>query len=314
MIEAWKQILTTKAAEWDLPGGGEWNFLFHNNYHPNISTINLLWFYRNESFPRVVTKLKRERDALALEFHNLKSVYSVAPRHVPRPIHLGDSGEFGMLWMGGVPGYCIPPGGRDLAPNLAPSVDMLVSIQRALNRGIGQAAADRHARMVEAPVALALRQTESKAVRDGCLALLAAATPEWLAKLPVIPQHGDLYLDNVLRYQDQRHIIDWEDFGKVDLPFYDLLTLLHSSLSATAHKPEHWDPSVKQQIVPLLERYSRGVPAPSAAIRLLLPLTLANRLYYHCGEGRAAAAAIVSAGIEHYFEHTSYWQEVFIGG
>src|ERR1035437_5871900 len=135
MIEDWKRILSTSAAEWGLPAGGEWNFLFHNNYQPTGSTINLLWFHRNEQFPRAVTKMCRDEGILAREFRNLQEVYPLAPRYVPRPMHLGDADGFGMLWMEGVPGRRIPPGRRYPASMLTESVDMLVSIHSAVAQG-----------------------------------------------------------------------------------------------------------------------------------------------------------------------------------
>ena len=201
MIEDCKRILSTRAAEWGLPTVGEWNLLFHNNYQPTCSTINLLWFYGNEEFPRVVTKMYRDHSVLAQEFQSLQAVYPLAPRYVPRPMHLGEAEGFGMLWMEGVPGRRIPPGRRHAASVLAESVDMLVSIHRAVNKGTEQVDADRHARMVAAPLDAVLESC-GPAVRDGCLALLETATAGWLRTLPVIPQHGDLFIDNILRHRE----------------------------------------------------------------------------------------------------------------
>ena len=313
MIEDCKRILSTRAAEWGLPPGGEWSFLFHNNYQPtgSGSNINLLWFHRDEPFPRAVTKMSRDQSTLAREFQNLQAVYPLAPRHVPRPMHLGEADGFGMLWMEGVPGRRIPPGRRYPASMLAASVDMLVSIHSAVTKGIEQSAVDRHARMVTAPLDAVL-QYGGPAVRDRCVGLLETATAGWLHTIPVIPQHGDLFLDNVLRYREECHIVDWEAFGAVDLPFHDLLTLLLSFLSASASAPEKWDADLRREIPSLIERYARGMQLPASMVSDLLPLTLANRFYLHWIEGRAAAAVMYTA-IKHYFDHTAYWQEVFLG-
>jgi hypothetical protein len=226
-------------------------------------------------------------------------------------MHLGDADGFGMLWMEGVPGRRIPPGRRYSASMLATSVDMLISIHRALNKGLEGVAADRHARMVAAPLDAVL-QCGGPTVRDGCLALLETATAGWLQILPAIPQHGDLFLDNVLRYREECHIVDWENYGAIDLPFHDLLTLLLSFLRASASAPEEWDPDLKKVIPSLIERYARGLNLPASTVSVLLPLTLANWFYLHWIEGRAAAAVMYRA-IDHYFEHTGYWQKVFLG-
>src|ERR1017187_5470799 len=202
MIEDCKRILSTRAQEWGLPPDGEWSLLFHNNYHPTWPTINLLWFHQNDEFPRVVTKMCRRHTVLEQEFQSLQAVYPLAPRYVPRPMHLGDADGFGMLWMEGVPGRRIPPGPRYPASMLEESVDMLVSIHRAVNKGIEHPVADRHARMIAAPLNAVL-QYGSPTVRTACLALLETATAGWLRALPVIPQHGDLFIDNVLRHREE---------------------------------------------------------------------------------------------------------------
>src|ERR1035437_2561221 len=128
MIEDWKRILSTSAAEWGLPADGEWNFLFHNNYQPAGSTINLLWFHRNDRFPRAVTKMCREPDILEREFRNLQAVHRLAPSCAPRPLHLGCAGEFWMLWMEGVPGSRIPTRRHYPISMLTPALDAIASI------------------------------------------------------------------------------------------------------------------------------------------------------------------------------------------
>lgn len=311
MIEDWKQVISTRAAEWGLPTGREWTFLFHNNYQPKDSAINLMWFYRNEQFPRLVTKMCRSQGILAREFQNLQAVHPLAPRFVPRPMHLANADGFGMLWMEGVPGHRIPPARRYSASMLTTSVDMLVSIHRALNRGLDNAATDRHARMVATPLE-AVRLYGSPTVRNGCIALLETATATWLHSLPTIPQHGDLFLDNILCHREEFHVVDWENFGAIDLPFHDLLTLLLSFLRASAIGPDQWDADLKNEIPSLINRYARGLHLMASTVSIVLPLALVNWFYLHWIEGRAAATLMYRA-IEHYFEHTGYWQKVFLG-
>jgi Phosphotransferase enzyme family len=336
-----KQLLCTRAAEWGLPAGGEWNLLFHHNSHPTWPTMNLLWFYGKDQFPRVVTKICRRHSVLAQEFQSLEAVYSATPRYVPRPMHLGETDGFGMLWMEGVPGRRIPPGKRR-ASMVAASVDMLVSIHAAVNRGVDFSAEDRHARMVVTPLETAF-QCGNPAVRKGCLALLEQATAEWLRAVPVIPQHGDLFIDNVLTYRDEYHIVDWDSFGDIDLPFHDLITLLLSFLEAYTIAPDRWSPDLRRQLPSLVGRYAGGLHLPTPLAGVLLPLALANQLYLHCRtierrlppeharraemgaqavplvdfiktfEGPRGAAAVMHAALEHYFEHAAFWQEAFLG-
>jgi hypothetical protein len=45
-------------------------------------------------------------------------------------------------------------------------------------------------------------------------------------KLPLVVQHGDLTPDNALIDNNQVKVIDWDNFGKINLPLFDLLVFL----------------------------------------------------------------------------------------
>lgn len=45
-------------------------------------------------------------------------------------------------------------------------------------------------------------------------------------QIPLIPQHGDLTPDNVLSDKGKIRVIDWDNFGKINLPLFDLLVFL----------------------------------------------------------------------------------------
>lgn len=44
--------------------------------------------------------------------------------------------------------------------------------------------------------------------------------------LPSIIQHGDLTPDNVINDRGEIRVIDWDNFGKIDMPLFDLLAFL----------------------------------------------------------------------------------------
>ncbi|CAN5730846.1 hypothetical protein BH11PSE8_BH11PSE8_06340 [soil metagenome] len=49
-----------------------------------------------------------------------------------------------------------------------------------------------------------------------------------------VPQHGDLVINNLAYSEGRLIVFDWEDYGKVELPGFDLFTLSLSMLSGDA--------------------------------------------------------------------------------
>jgi len=314
MIGQWKQFLLDQALEWGVPGTGEWSFLLHNNYQPHYSNLNLLWFHNGDQFPRVVTKVYREPRILEREFENLKQAFSRAPKWVPKPLYLGSQGGFWTLWMEGVPGLPFHAA-HDYAPaTLRSMVEMLISMHAGLRQPLEKSDGNRYRRSVLSPLEMLAQFEDSDLIREGCARIAAGATVDWINSLPMIPQHGDLFAGNLLRYRRKWHVIDWESFGAVDLPFYDLFTLLLSLLRAGGEFPEQWDRSLLRQVPALIECYARGLGLSSADVRLLLPLTLANWFHLQWSDGRHQFTVRMFATIRHYFENSDAWEAVFISG
>ena len=314
MIGEWKDILVARAAEWGLPPGGDWKCMFHNSYDPPPLRFHVLWFHGKDRFPRVVTKISREESILGCEFESLRTVYRLAESYVPRPLCLEKAEEFWMMWMAGVPGLRIPQRSSYPAEVLQSMVDMLASIHHGLARPAGESSADRHERMVARPLAALMEWGPSAKVRAGCRTLEGASPTAWLRQLPVIRQHGDVFLDNVIRDRHRYSLVDWEVFGAVDLPFYDLLTLLISILRASGETPERFNPNLVRQVPLLIERYARRLGLPVSLVPKLVPLTMANWFYLHWlgGEGRGPIMERMYATIDHYFSHKGAWDEVFV--
>jgi Ser/Thr protein kinase RdoA (MazF antagonist) len=210
--------------------------------------------------------------------------------------------------MEGVPGvrFWDPSSAR-----LRSLVEMVISLHQALRSGVA-VQPDRYRRSVSDPLASLLEFDNAAAVREGCAGLAERIAPAWLDALPVIPQHADLFLDNILTDGQQWHIVDWESFGSTDFPFYDLGTVLVSRLRTGGETPQHWDAALAAQTPALVKRYAEKIGLLSADIRLLLPLTLVNWFHLHWCDGRRAFTRRMYHVITHYFEHTSTWEEVFL--
>ena len=312
MIHKLRQVLADNAVGWELPPAGKWSFLVHNNYNPYCSTFMTFWFYEKERFPRVVAKLCRQQQVVEREFRNLQALYPLVPDRVPRPLQMGCVEGFWMLWITGVSGLRIPIRPYYRLDTLAPVVDLVVAVHRAFLKRPGEGGSDRHAQMVAEPLQAVMQFGPSQSIRSGCQELADSASAEWLDGIPVIPQHGDLFLDNVVRHRGQCHLVDWESFGSVDFPYFDLLTLLLSVLLVSGETPEGWNPKLAAQIPVLVRRYARGLGVSLPSLRLLLPLTLAKRFQLQLQEGRRAKAEQVYRALQHYFDQTNMWRRVFL--
>jgi hypothetical protein len=312
MISEWKAFLLESVAEWGLPRAGEWSFLFNNNYHAHYSGFNLLWFHDGSQYPRVVAKICREPRLVQREFENLKHAYRRAPAWVPRPLHFGSQGEFWMLWMEGVPGLPFGANAGSSPAVLRSMVEMLGLMHGAFRKDAVEPGLDRYRRMISQPLQTLGQFGPSASVREGCAMVAAKTSVEWVDSQPVIPQHGDLFRANVLLYRRQWHVIDWENFGMTDFPFYDLLTLLFSLLLGGGETPDQWDSSLVKQVPVLIECYAQGLGLSPADVPLLLPLTLANWFHLQWSDGRKEFTMRMYRTIQDYFEHVNVWERVFL--
>ena len=293
------------------PNGGEWSFLLHNNYQPHYSTLNLLWFHDGSEFPQVVTKLYRQPEVLQREFQNLTQAHACVPALVPKPLHFGQQQEFWTLWMEGVPGWRIHT--EDQSPAMLRSmVDMVASMHGALRVREGRVDPDRYRRMVTEPLATLAQFGQAASVQAGCAALAARISADWVQALPIIPQHGDLFLSNVLSSRGQWRVVDWETFGVIDFPFYDVFTLLLSVLRAEGETPEQWQGPLVKQAPALTASYAQALGLSLADVPLFLPLTLANWFHLQWADGRKEFADRMYATIQHYFEHPEAWERSFL--
>lgn len=310
MVRQLNTFLSQQSAGWGLPSSGAWNFWFYNNSHPHCTNLDVMWFHDDDAFPRVVTKLDRKPDSLAREFENLTSVYSRLPNLVPRPLHFGRWDQYWALWMEGVPGA--PFGAAGSARTLDTVVAALVSFHAAVRRRPCRPEPSRYRRMVQDPLEDAARCASSPVARAGCERLLHTIDPLWLDSLPVIPQHGDFYPHNVTFQRGQLRVLDWETFGAVDLPLYDMATFLVSLPTLAESAFLTFDEEMLREAPAAIARYADTFGLTHSELELLLPLILVNWRRLMCLDGREKFVARMDRMLEHYFEHTTLWRKVFV--
>jgi len=318
VLAKWKAYLEEHAGSWGLPARGEWHPLYLNDLFAPVSAttpaspvVVVLWFHNREKFPSAACKVSRDEGILRREFGHLTEAWSRAPEHVPRPFACEYQAGFCMLWMAASPGRQLPIDRPLPASKLDSIVDLLLSIHQAGGHQTDGPAVRRHMRMVVEPLESITRFADSRLVRDGCATLLRQTSIEWLAALPVMPQHGDFALCNLL-WHDRWRAVDWENYGAVDLPFYDLYTLVFSLVGVPGKLSHEWDPDRARNMPGLFGRYARGLGLPVSVARLVLPLTLAN--WFHALQHaerhyNAQLMAALHRAATDYFGNQAAWEQ-----
>ena len=296
MIAEWKALLRRQSDEWGISNVDDWTFLVHNNYHPNNSGLNVFWFQRARH-PLVVMKACKEPDLPRQEFRNLKAAHASAPDFVPRPLGLHKQGVFWTLWMTGEPGTRLTMKHVSEAA-VQRLCDALVAIQ---TRSVVRMPADRFRDSVCVP----LDELQSHPLlSESCKELRAKCTERWLQSLPWLPQHGDLYGGNILVAGRSWRILDWESFGQIDLPLYDVLSFWLSL--ANGVPPPQWGEAFRRSASGIISRYCRACGVRLKDLGLLLPLLLANRAHQRYSAERNATALAL---LRDYFTRPGEWQD-----
>jgi hypothetical protein len=308
MLNDWRRFLEGHAGEWNVAAARQWTPLVNNNYHPHCSNLNVLWFRDGDQRPAVVTKLYHDAGIPSREFANLRQAYSACPGAVPRPLHFEPIGSVWALWMEGVEGMRFQPADWTVE-RVRGVVDVITNLHAALRRN--RTGPEEYRRMVSEPLESVIGFGSSQIVRDGCAALAARITPGSFNLLPSIPQHGDLFYSNVLRSGDRWHIVDWELYGDIDIPFYDVFTLLLSMLRANGDIPEQWDTALRNEAPVLMRRYAAKLNVDVAMTPVLLGLTLVNWFHLLLRDGREAFTRNMYATLQSYFERPGAWEKVF---
>ena len=312
MVNACKRYLLERAEEWGLPGNARWECLVYNNYHPHITNIVLMWFCGGEAYPRVVTKLFRSPSIPEREFHNLVQVSGLGLKSIPKPLHFGEHKAFWAVWIQGLPGYQLRPTAASAPSSLSPIVERLTRFHEAVRQKPKEGGKERHERQISNPLRLVADFDNSRVVRQGCDAIAAAATPAWLNDIPIVPQHGDLYFGNLLAHAGEYYFLDWESYGIVDLPTYDLVTLLLSLLNETGDAPSRWEPSLRARIPGLVQAYARRIGISRADLGWLLPLAMVNWFALQYQDGREDFSKRMYRLIDEYFRNSEEWMKVFL--
>jgi hypothetical protein len=212
-------------------------------------------------------KLSRDTASISREFIALQRLSRRLPDHVPEPYLHGETHGFAYLAMEAVAAEApTPVAFAGLVPE---ALRGMIMFHHQLAEGpMSHAALGRE---VLDPLG-EFERTWASHHRD--LSLLCESLRRRLdtlmtVELPQLPQHGDFCIDNLLVRPDGRIVmVDWEEFGAVRLPAYDLLTLFASV------EPRGDQPARLDLLRTTMEAYGREMRIDRGWLAALVPIGL----------------------------------------
>jgi hypothetical protein len=167
--------------------------------------------------------VKVARMSLEREYRALCRAMSILPGAVPTPLALRRRGGLDLLVTRGITDQSV----RRVSTEL---IAFLKFYLETTTTGFQEADAVSHRRFL------------LDICGSGCLDEWSAELGRWLASgqsafidhMPLVAQHGDFCLPNLGVSHGRYIIFDWEDFGRVSLPGFDLVVLVMSLLGLKA--------------------------------------------------------------------------------
>lgn len=249
--------------------------------------LNIDAFTRDGSFFHIRVK---EQGVWPYEYDNIRSAWEVFPEHVPEPLGRYHSGGWEIIVVRGVAHRQVATG--SLAGNRY-GLEQQILGYLDLSRRRAEVVAPRESHREF------LREVQARATTPACAEIAA----QWIAEehldlLPHIRQHGDFMVGNFGLTGRGLVIFDWEDFGRVRLPGFDLCTLLASEsmfdadrlraimAGANLQSPEYGA---------LIDKGCRALGLASDLFRRLIPLYLAVFLDLKRDYGKAIGQRVGKA-------------------
>jgi Phosphotransferase enzyme family len=167
--------------------------------------------------------VKVARTDLQREYHALQRAMSIIPDAVPIPLSLRRRDGLDLLVTGGIAVQAVRRMSKEF-------IAFLTRYLETTTMGFREADAVTHRRFL------------SDICGSGCLDEWSGELGSWLASsqsgfiddLPLVAQHGDFCLHNLGVSHGHYIIFDWEDFGRVWLPGFDLIVFVVSFLGLKA--------------------------------------------------------------------------------
>lgn len=264
---------------------GAWRCSLYNNHGAASSSVVAFLFGAGDGVPRVIVKLSRQTKTVTREEAALRRLSALVPGRVPRPYLGGELRGVAFLAMEGLDAEAISASRfEDRFPDVLAA---LLEIHGAVLEAPGDV------EDLEREVLETLEQLESRsAASELGLSALCSRMREQVhglahLGLPRVPQHGDFSLGNVLvRRGGGVVVVDWEDYGTVRLPGYDLVALFATLPGGDVLRRRR----LRRLLSDGLHRYAMQLKVDARWLPVLVPLHLA-RFFLSCeSKGRSDPA------------------------
>lgn len=171
------------------------------------------------------------RHALDQEFAASRRAHDAFPRITARPIKLGSAKGRDYLLMEKIDHEPVTRRGIERLPEEA-----WFDFTTLMLNGCASDAADHEPQAHKKALAEALALLPADATRDAMERWLDRSGAALLARMPAVVQHGDLAVNNVGISAGGLVVFDWEDYGRVAFPAFDLTIFLSSLLRFNARE------------------------------------------------------------------------------
>lgn len=183
------------------------------------------FFVFNNKKPVIFVKtVRQEEDNKLIEenFACLKKIYEVDKQSVPQPLYLGDCQGLKFSLETAIIGRQFHSCKKEA--DLNSFLSWFYDFQKSMKQEKSISLNNELERLANRFIDLYQPVEETKDLINKLAKELKTDVDNLI--LPAIIQHGDLTPDNVLNDGGQIKVIDWDHFGKIDLPLFDLLTFL----------------------------------------------------------------------------------------
>ena len=262
--------------------------LLYNNYDLTEGSILAFLFDAGARAPFAVLKFSRSRTILAREYENLKSVYNVDPKLAAAPMFFDQTKEFFVLCMAPIDANRLS-GYRAKSRKLKLVAMRLTKFHEILRSQSETATITRNDYLkpfsglydTELPTNVADYYNETAIIHM-----------DSLEKFPLkaIAQHGDLYFDNILTKGQRIYFLDWEDFGDVKMPGYDLFSLVFDICNLESGETRLLRRSIDLIAASTID-YFRKLALPVDIVDAIMSYTLVQQYHRSWTLGRTSQVA-----------------------